>query len=142
MKKKLLAIFTSLLLVSLVCIALVACGKKGIEGKWRCDVQSPRIYFYLEIKDENLTMWYTKTGEDMKGGKATLSHVDGKDKCYKVTWSSGDGLYTGEISYLVMSSDNHLLAGNSSDIDNTTTSYIFTQTKISRDEWKKEIVNG
>ncbi len=141
MKKKIVAAFTSLLLVVCACVSLVACGGKGIEGNWRSDIQSPRTHLYFEIKDEDLTVWYTKFGDEVTGGKATLSRVPEKDKCYEVTWSSGNKTYTEKITYLVLSSDNKLLAGSSSEIDSATASYVFNKTKISLSEWKREMVN-
>ncbi len=136
MKKKLIAVFTSLLLVVLACVSLVACGDKGIEGSWRCDVESSKTHIYIEVKGETLK-WMSKHGTESSTTelKYTLSSVEGHDKCYQAV--RGD-----VTSYIVLTNNDQLLWGDSLDIDSSTASRVFTRTKQSYNEWQKEIVFG
>lgn len=131
MKKRLVTVIASMLLVILACFSLVACGAKGVEGTWRCDVKSPKEYIYIQIESGKMKRFETVGGSSVEERRYTLFPVDDRENCYRYD----DG-------YIVLAEDDQLLFGNSPDIDGSSAKFVFTRTKLSFNDWLKEIATG
>ena len=132
MKKKLVAAFTSLLLVICACVSLVACGGRDPEGGDENSLAGNWIY-EGDIKDKDQYLVMTEGGENSYsavqysiGSSETYSVENGKPKSSSYSFKRNeDGTYTGN---LVVTSENEISIG--------TTKY--TKTNKTLSEWSAE----